>query len=79
MVVYNPRHVRDKKESDLKGVWTAIVLKAVFVIFLAGVSWERLSALETAIRHVSEAQVYERLAVIEAKLDQLLSQRSRKP
>ena len=75
MAFYDQRYTRRKNEPDLKNVWIAFAAKAVLVIFLAGMGWERLSAVENAINNVNETRFEQRLSVIEAKLDLLLSRK----
>jgi hypothetical protein len=60
-------------KTDLTKVWATLALKALAIVFLAGMGWERLSALESAINRVAEDRVIERIAVIETKLDLVLS------
>ena len=64
---------------DFSKIWLTFLFKAVLVASLAGMGWERLSAVETAIRSVQETRFEQRLAVIEAKIDLLLSRRIKPP
>lgn len=80
-----PRPLRFTREEE-KSVhalfaWTPFLLKLAAIIFVFGMGWQRLEAMQTRVvkieaKYEGAAGVGERLAAIETKLDLILTRKN---